>query len=109
MLNIVLKNIYGKNSIQCMINQRIFKNYDIRGKYPSEINDDSAYLIGKAIVVLLKARQVIVGHDMRTSSPSLLASLTKGIIEEGADVLDIGLCSTSQFYYAMQDEKAGAM
>lgn len=82
------------------INPGIFKAYDIRGIYPTELNEDGAYAIGRAFATYLNASQVIVGHDMRLSGPSLFASVTQGLMDQGADVIEIGLVSTDQFYYA---------
>ena len=89
----------------------IFKAYDIRGEYPQEINEEIAYKIGRAIVHLLKCKTVVVGHDMRIGSESLKHSLVDGITDEGADVVDIGLCSTDTLYFAVAeyDYPAGAV
>ena len=78
----------------------IFKAYDIRGLFPQELNEELAYWIGRAFVDFLGCRSVVVGRDMRGSSSPLFASLAQGIIEQGADVIDIGLCSTPMAYYA---------
>jgi phosphomannomutase len=78
----------------------IFKAYDIRGIYPSEVNEETAYLIGRAFVDFLGCRNVVVGRDMRGSSAPLFAAVSQGIIEQGADVIDIGMCSTPMSYYA---------
>jgi len=78
----------------------IFKAYDIRGLYPEELNEDGAYAIGRALVVHTGARKVAVGMDMRESSPSLRNALTRGITDQGADVVDIGLVSTPMTYFA---------
>jgi len=83
-----------------VINPKIFKAYDIRGIYPDEINEDVAYRIGRAFAVFSGAQKIIVGRDCRVSGPVLHASLIKGIIEQGADVLDIGQVSTDMFYHA---------
>jgi phosphomannomutase len=82
------------------INPGIFKAYDIRGIYPTDLDEDAAYAIGRAFVTLLRPSQVIVGRDMRLSGPSLFARVTAGITAQGADVLDIGMVSTDQFYFA---------
>ncbi|MBI1961102.1 MAG: phosphomannomutase/phosphoglucomutase [Parcubacteria group bacterium] len=82
------------------INPKIFKPYDIRGIYPDEVNEEAAYRIGSAFVVFTGAQKVMVGRDGRVSGPALHTSLIKGIIEQGADVLDIGQASTDMFYYA---------
>ncbi len=82
------------------INPDIFKAYDIRGTYPDEVNEEVAEQIGRAFVVYTKAQKVIVGRDIRVSGPKLRESLIKGITEQGASVLDIGLVSTDMFYFA---------
>jgi phosphomannomutase len=84
-----------------MINESIFKAYDIRGTYPDQLDEDLAYKIGRALVDYLKPVKVAVGRDMRLSSPSLLAKLTSAITEGGADVIDIGLVSTDCLYFAV--------
>lgn len=83
------------------INPGIFKAYDIRGVYPQELNDEIAYLIGKAFVEYLKPREVAIGRDMRLSSEALFESLARGITQAGADVIDIGLCSTDALYFTV--------
>ncbi len=82
------------------IDPKIFKAYDIRGVYPGEVNEDVAYQIGRAFVVFTKAQKVIVGRDCRLSGPELFAALVRGLTDQGADVLDIGLVSTDMFYHA---------
>jgi len=79
----------------------IFKAYDIRGIYPAQLNEETAYLVGKAMVEYLKPQKIAVGRDMRLSSHALFENLTKGIIEAGSDVVDIGLCSTDELYFAV--------
>jgi phosphomannomutase len=79
----------------------IFKAYDIRGVYPSELDPETAYKIGRALVVYLKAQGVVVGRDMRLSSPALSSALIDGILDQGADVCDVGLISTDGLYFAV--------
>lgn len=79
----------------------IFKAYDVRGVYPQELNPEIAYKIGRGLVVYLKARQVVVGRDMRVSSPALASAIIDGIRDQGADVCDIGLVSTDSLYFAV--------
>ncbi len=79
-----------------------FRAYDIRGLYPSEINEEIAYKAGRAIVTFLKAKQVIVGRDCRTSSLPLKKSLVYGITDQGCDVVDTNYCNTPMCYYAAQ-------
>ena len=78
----------------------IFKAYDIRGIYPEQLNEDVAYAIGRAFVTFLKVDTVIVGRDMRLSGPSIFENVTRGLTDQGADVIDIGMVSTDQYYYA---------
>lgn len=77
-----------------------FKAYDIRGKVPSELNEELAYNIGRTFVQLVQAKTVVIGHDIRKSSESLSAALANGITDAGADVLDIGLCGTEMIYFS---------
>jgi phosphomannomutase len=78
----------------------IFKAYDIRGVYPTDLNEDAAYAIGRAFVTFLKAEQVLVGRDMRLSGPQIFDAVTRGIMDQGADVVNIGMVSTDQYYFA---------
>jgi phosphomannomutase len=82
------------------VNPSIFKAYDIRGIYPDELNAEIAYLIGRAFVTFLKVSTVIVGRDMRLSGPQMFEAVTRGLNDQGADVIDIGMVSTDQYYYA---------
>lgn len=82
------------------VNPSIFKAYDIRGVYPTDLNEDIAYHIGRAFVSFVKPERVIVGRDMRLSGPSISAAVIRGITDQGADVLEIGMVSTDQYYYA---------
>ena len=78
----------------------IFKSYDIRGIYPTDINEDIIYRIGRATVGYLGAKVIAVGTDNRSSSPSLVAALERGIIDSGAEVISLGLISTPMLYFA---------
>ncbi|TCS77787.1 phosphomannomutase [Pectinatus cerevisiiphilus] len=77
-----------------------FKAYDIRGKYPSEINEEMAYRIGRVYVDLFKSKKVVVGHDIRLSGPQIRDALVRGFTEMGCDVVDIGQCGTEMIYFA---------
>jgi len=83
------------------IKRDIFKAYDIRGLYPQEIDDDAAYRIARAFVTALKCRRVVVGHDMRDSAETFEAATIRGLIDQGADVVPIGLSSTPMYYFAV--------
>ncbi|MBI2120846.1 MAG: phosphomannomutase/phosphoglucomutase [Parcubacteria group bacterium] len=82
------------------MNESIFKSYDIRGIYPTEIDEHTAYAIGRALVEYLNAKNIAIGRDARTSSPALFAALAKGITEAGCNVLDLGLATTPMVYFA---------
>ena len=78
----------------------IFKAYDIRGIYPEQLNAEMAERIGRAFVVHTGAKKVVIGRDMRPHSVPLFEALAKGVMAQGADVIDIGLCSTPMSYHA---------
>ena len=82
------------------VHSGIFKAYDIRGVYPTELNEDVAYLIGRAFAVFIGGERVVVGRDMRVSSPRMAAAFIDGALSRGADVVDIGLASTDQLWFA---------
>lgn len=83
------------------IDPTIFKAYDIRGTYPDQINEDTARAIGRAYARWLSPKTVMVGRDVRISSPSLRTALVEGLTGEGVDVIDIGQISTDMLYYAV--------
>jgi phosphomannomutase len=83
------------------INPGIFKAYDVRGLYPSEVNEEAARLIGRGFVSYLKARRIAVGRDMRLSSPSITAAFIDGARAQGADVVDYGMIGTDMMYFAV--------
>ncbi|MFI5709715.1 phosphomannomutase/phosphoglucomutase [Kribbella sp. NPDC051620] len=82
----------------------IFKAYDVRGVVPDELDEAVARATGAAFVevldVLAGAGAVVIGYDMRPSSPGLAAAFAEGVTSTGADVIDIGLASTDQLYFA---------
>lgn len=84
----------------------IFKAYDIRGLYPANINEEIAYKVGRAFVTFIKPKTVLVSRDMRESGNSLSKSLIKGLTDQGADVIDIGLSTTDMFYFAVVHTEA---
>ena len=77
-----------------------FKAYDVRGRVPDQLNEDIARRIGRAYAEVVRPRQVVVGHDIRLSSESIKGALTEGLLEQGVDVYDIGLCGTEEIYFA---------
>lgn len=78
----------------------IFKAYDVRGVVPDDLNEDVARSIGAAFASWSGAPRIAVGHDCRLSSPQLAAAVREGVVSQGADVIDIGLCSTDLAYFA---------
>ena len=77
-----------------------FKAYDVRGRVPDQLNEEIARRIGRAYAEVVKPRQVVVGHDIRLSSEAIKAAVTRGLLEQGVDVYDIGLCGTEEIYFA---------
>ena len=87
------------------LNPAIFKAYDVRGLYPSEIDEAVARQIGRAFVAYLHAKSIGVSRDMRVSSPALAAAFIEGAREQGADVVDYGLMATDMLYFASFTDK----
>ena len=83
------------------MNTSIFKSYDIRGIYPSELNEEAARQIGAAFVAYTGAKNVVVGYDARLSSPALFKALTEGLLAAGAKVTTIGQVPTECVYFAL--------
>jgi phosphomannomutase len=77
-----------------------FKAYDVRGRIPDQLNEDIAYRIGRAYAAFLNPVRVVVGYDIRLSSQSICAALSKGLMDSGVDVYNIGLCGTEEIYFA---------
>jgi phosphomannomutase len=82
-------------------NPDIFKAYDVRGIYPEQIDDQTAYSIGAAFVTYLQAKKIAVGRDMRLSSPALTAAFINGATTQCADVVDYGMIPTDMLYFAV--------
>lgn len=83
-----------------------FGAYDIRGELGVELNTDIAYRIGRAFAAYLKPKTVVVGGDVRQTSPELKQAFADGVLDFGADVIDIGLCGTEEVYFATKHLKA---
>ncbi len=88
------------------LSMNIFKSYDIRGKYPSELDDQTSRKIGVSMAQFFKeknpnARNIVVGRDMRTSSKSLTNALIEGLCAAGLNVINIGVVSTEMTYFAV--------
>lgn len=85
------------------LNKYIFRGYDIRGVYPTDLTEDVAYTIGKSFGTYVKNLghfTAVVGRDNRYSSDELANGLIEGILQTGVNVVDLGLCTTPMYYYA---------
>ena len=77
-----------------------FKAYDIRGRLGIDLDEDIAYRIGAAFAVAMNAKTVVLGRDVRASSGALALSVAQGLIDQGCEVLDLGLLGTEEIYFA---------
>jgi len=82
------------------MNLTCFKAYDIRGRLGTELNEEIAYKIGRAYAQYLRPKSVVVGGDVRLTSKSLKEALSNGLRDQGANVIDIGMCGTEEIYFA---------
>jgi phosphomannomutase len=80
-----------------------FKAYDLRGRIPTELNDEVAYRVGRGYARFLAPQRVVVGRDIRLSSGGLADALCRGLTDSGVDVYDIGICGTEGVYFATFD------
>ncbi|MBU6389226.1 phosphomannomutase/phosphoglucomutase [Patescibacteria group bacterium] len=78
----------------------IFRAYDMRGVYPTQMNEKVAYAAGQGFVSVTGAKKVVVGRDVRSSGESMVESMIRGITEAGADVIEVGVISTEMLYFA---------
>ena len=78
----------------------IVKAYDIRGTVPDQLDVDVAHALGVGFAAFVRADQVVIARDMRPSGPALVEAFARGVMEQGVDVIDIGLASTDLMYYA---------
>src|SRR5687767_15352807 len=85
------------------INASIFKAYDVRGLYPSEINEDVVRQIGRGFAAYLNPRTIGVSRDMRVSSPALAQAFIEGARGQGVDVVDYGMLGTDQLYFRSEE------
>ena len=77
-----------------------FKAYDLRGRIPEELNEEIAYRVGRAFVEFTRAKKVVVGHDIRLSSPDICQAVVRGLRDQGADIYHIGECGTEEIYFS---------
>jgi phosphomannomutase len=83
------------------LDPKVFKAYDVRGLYPSELDEEGAYAIGRAYGEHFEPKRIAVGRDMRLSSPSMAEAVARGAADAGVDVVDIGLVGTEMVYFAV--------
>lgn len=92
---------------QIIVMENIFKAYDVRGLYPKDLNEETAFFVGRAFVQFLKQKtgkdklDLVLGRDNRSSSLSLFEKIAEGITAQGANVIDIGLSTTPLFYFSV--------
>jgi phosphomannomutase len=86
-----------------VLDPKVFKAYDVRGIYSTELDEDGAYAIGRAFVEVFQPKKIAIGHDMRVSSPAMAAAAIRGASEAGAEVLELGLVGTEMVYFAVGD------
>jgi phosphomannomutase len=84
-----------------VLDPKVFKAYDVRGIYGTELDEDGARAIGRAFVEVFGPKRIAVGHDMRVTSPSMAGAAIAGAAEAGADVLELGLVGTEMLYFAV--------
>jgi phosphomannomutase len=90
-------------SIGRVLDPKVFKAYDVRGLYPSEMDEDGAYRIARAYVEHFEPRSIAIGRDTRISSPAMAKAAIEGARDGGADVFDLGLIGTEMLYFAVGD------
>jgi phosphomannomutase len=83
------------------VNSSIFKSYDVRGVYPTDFNEDIANKITQAYIKFLNPKKVVLGRDVRQSGESLFNSILQTFLGAGVNVLDIGVASTDEYYFAV--------
>src|ERR671915_2132939 len=84
-----------------MLDPKVFKAYDVRGIYPTELDEQGAYDIGRAYVEVFEAERIAVGRDTRLSSPAMAAAAMRGAVDAGAHVYDVGMVGTEMVYFAV--------
>lgn len=91
-----------------MLTKSIFKEYDIRGRYPEEITDEAARRIALAVAKVLRAKRIVIGRDRRTESARLIAVIGPALAKLGVQVLDVGVTSTPAVFIATLAQRADA-
>ena len=83
-----------------MLDPGAFKAYDVRAIYPSQLDEQGAYAIGRAFAEQFEPRRIAVGRDMRLSAPSMMQAVIDGVADAGVDVADLGMVGTEMVYFA---------
>ena len=91
------------SSITSVLDPTVFKAYDVRGIYPSQLDEEGAYRVARAYTAHFEPRSVALGHDMRLSSPSMAKAAAEGVADAGADVVELGLVGTEMIYHAVTE------
>ncbi|MGH3136925.1 MAG: phosphomannomutase, partial [Gaiellaceae bacterium] len=86
-----------------MLDPVVFKAYDVRGIYPSQLDEDGAYRVGRGYVEHFEPKTIAVGRDMRLSSPDMAQAVVDGAADGGANIVDIGLVGTEMLYHAVSE------
>ncbi|MEO7020357.1 MAG: phosphomannomutase/phosphoglucomutase, partial [Ktedonobacteraceae bacterium] len=89
------------NTSPVNIDPNIFTSYDIRGIYGQNLDEEVAYRIGRAAAQHLAVPEIAVGRDMRVSSPQIAAALIRGFTDQGVDVIELGMTTTDELYFAV--------
>jgi phosphomannomutase len=83
------------------LDPKVFKAYDVRGLYPSELDEVGAYAVGRAYVEEFEPRKIVVGRDMRITSPSMAEAVIRGASDAGSEVVDVGMIGTEMLYFGV--------
>ena len=86
-----------------MLDPSVFKAYDVRGVYPTELDEEGAYRVARAYAAHFEPRAVAVGHDMRLSAPAMYGGVVSGVADAGSDVVELGLVGTEMLYHAVSE------
>src|SRR5215204_4546678 len=93
------------------LDPKVFKAYDVRGIYPSELDETGAYAVGRAYVEQFEPKAIAIGRDMRVSSPAIARAVMQGASDGGAEVVDVGMIGTEMLYFEVElaDPDGGVM
>jgi phosphomannomutase len=86
-----------------VLDPSVFKAYDVRGVYPTQLDEEGAYRVARAYTTHFEPRVVAVGHDMRLSAPAMYGGVLNGVADSGADVVELGLVGTEMLYHAVAE------